>query len=200
MKLAGLAMIGLTLFGCEAFRPAPKEAVRNVTPFGRVAVVEFFDHSRYTGTAEQFTAALKDQLADVTTGSDFIVIKRSALRGFEDPFTSGKLPVVSLAEARREYKADAVVIGTIDDHNPYPKPSIAISVKMIETAEATVVCEFSETWDANTARIERDIGVYYKENYGADDCRFGPDVFLISPRYFLKYAARRAAERILDEM
>ena len=195
--------ICLMLFGCGAFRPngsGPATLERKVPRYARVALVEFFDRSRYPGTAEQFTGALREQLSNITASTDFVVIGRSALPGFEDPFTGGKLPVASLAQARRDYHADAVIIGAIEDHNPYYKPSVAVSIKLIDTAQGAVICEFSETRNANTRRVSDDIGIYYRENFGRDDCRFGPDVFLISPRYFLKYAARRAAERVADRM
>jgi hypothetical protein len=71
---------------------------------------------------------------------------------------------------------------------------------VVETAEGSVLCDFSQTWDANTLRGDRDIEAYYKQNLGCDDCRFGPDIVLISPRYFMKYAARRAAEKIVAGM
>ncbi len=62
-------------------------------------------------------------------------------------------------------------------------------MKVIETARGTVAYEVSDVWNAAESRVRQDISDYYRDNIGEDDCRFGPDMFLISPRYYMHFVA-----------
>ena len=195
-RLAGASVACLLLVGCGTLGlnwfGQPEEPVA----FRRVALVEFYDRSQYSGTAQRFARLLRDELAELVAPTDVIVIERSPLPSLEDPFAVGRIPLKALVRASKYHMADAVVIGSIDHHNPYWKPSLYVSLKVIETASATVPYEFSEGWDAKFKNVRRDIDSYYKKNYGRDDCRFGSDLFVISPRYFLKFVANRVAEKL----
>lgn len=190
------------LAGCQTMGaasvppPRPKKAIR----YRRVAIVEFFDKSGYGGTAKLFTESLREKLAERTASTDVVAIPRSALPSLEDPFVGGTISVDVLVKARRDYLADALVVGSVDSHHPYCPPSAHISLKVIDTATAAVPCEVSDGWDAGRQNVRSAIDSYYRRNIGSDDCRFGPDLFLISPRYFLKFLAATVADRLVSAL
>jgi hypothetical protein len=185
------ALICLTSAGCMV-PPPPKPIApqpRVALPYARVAVVEFADHSPYPGMAEQFTQALREKLVERTDCTDVIVVPREAVVGDDDPFESGRLAVEALTRVRRDYLADAVIIGCLDGIDFNRPPSLQVSLKMVETARGTVAYEVSDVWNAAESRVRRDIQDYYQRHIGQDDCRFGPDMFLDSPRYYMRFVA-----------
>jgi len=179
----------------QTARPAPRERVP--IALRRVAIVEFRDRSPYSGTAEMFSNLLKQELADQTVGADFTVIPRSALPDMEDPFDGGKIPLQVLVRVRKAYLADGLIVGCVDDHNPYFKPFVNLSLKVVDTASGATRCELSQGWDAARQDVYSRIEQYYRRNYGRDDCRFGPELFVISPRHFLKFVADQVAEEVI---
>lgn len=204
LSVAGkLAMAALmcTCVGCRGFaRAAPPQPEKKDIGLRRVAIVEFFDKSRYSGTAEQFTQALRDKLAERVTATDVIVVPQSMVAAASDPFAEGTIAIEALVKARSDYMADALIIGSVDAHHPYYPPSVHVSLKVIDTATAEVLFEVAEGWNAGHEYVCRAIDAYYRRNIGSDDCRFGPDLFLVSPRYFLKFVAATVAERLTDAL
>jgi len=192
------ALLCVLVAGCTT--PPPPRAQAAAIPYARVAVVEFDNRSPYREAAAQFTEALRDKLAERTTGTDVIVVPRAAVFGEEDPFVSGRISVDSLLRVRRDYLADALVVGSVDEHSPYRPPSIHLSLKLVETARGTVPFEISGGWDASDLHVRRDIADYYRSHLGSDDCRFGPDIFLISPRYYMRFVADQVAESITSRL
>jgi hypothetical protein len=204
MRLRAIAACALLLAAasaCRSVRPAagsiwpacePRQPVQ--LRFRRVAIVPFANRTRYAQPAEQFTTYLREKLDEWTTGTDVIVIPADSLPGLNDPLLDGKLPLEVLVEVRKRHLADAVVIGSVDDFNPYWKPSVHVTLKVVDTATACFPFELSQTWDANEQPVRDEIDAYYRRNVGQDDCRFGPNLFVTSPSYFLRFVADRVAE------
>jgi len=196
--LAALALAGLLPAGCGLF--ARREAHKPFRLHRRVVLVEFFDRSRYTGTGRTFTDQLRDQLAELSPDTDFVVVPQEAIRSLEDPFETGKIGLQVLVAARKSHRADAIILGRVEGHRPYRPPSVHVSIKVVDTARAVVLYEASAGWDARSRAVQRDIQSYYREYAGTDRVRFGPNIFTISPRYFLQYAANRAARRMAEAL
>ena len=193
-KLAVALLLCLAAAGCRLMgRRAEHVPFRE---YRRVLVVEFFDGTRYTGTARTFTGLLRDQLTDLSADTDFITVPQEALPSLQDAFEAGKISLKVLVEARQHHRADAIILGRLESHSPYQPPSVHISVKAIDTARAAVLYEASEGWDARDRAVKRDISAYYREYVGTDPCRFGPHIFTLSPRYFLQYVANRSAKKM----
>jgi len=195
---AALGALACLLVGCGApqerrpTHPAPRAIGQR-----RVAVVGFVDRTAYSGTADRFTRALRDKLAERVAGADVIVVPSDVMGSGLDPFEAGAISVDALVRARTTYMADALVVGAIDAHNPYYPPSVHLSVKVLDTASAAVLFELAQEWDSGREDVRETIDAYYRQNIGSDECRFGPDLFLISPRYFLRFVAGAVADRIV---
>jgi hypothetical protein len=193
------AVLAVAALGCadstSLLFPVPAPQPRAI-PYRRVAVVEFYDRTPYRTAGEHLTVQLAEKLANWTTATDFVIVPQSALPGLSDPFAEGKIPLDVLVRLRRQYLADAAILGSVDDHNPYWKPSVHLTLKVIDTATATFPCELSETWDATDNQVAARIQAYYRRNRGSADCRYGPEVFVTSPSYFLRFVADDLANRI----
>jgi hypothetical protein len=194
------ALLCVLVAGCAIPQPPRPRPEKVVIPYARVAVVEFADRSPYLGVGAQFTEALREKLAERTSGTDVVVVPRAAVFGEEDPFVSGRISVDSLMRVRHDYLADAMLVGAVDDHNPYRPPSIHLSLKVVETAQGSVPFEVADGWDADDLHVRRDVDDYYRNHIGSDDCRFGPDIFLISPRYYMRFVADQVAGSITKRL
>ncbi len=203
--LAGLALAVVLAAGCRLPdlpppKPAAPRSARVPIRFKRIAIVEFYNRTPYVEPARQFTLALQEKLSVHAAATDVIVVPRSALPELGDPFVAGRLPLDALVGLRERYLADAVIIGAIDEHNPYWKPSVHFTLKVIDTATAQFPCELSEGWDAAEQRVRNEIDRYYEANLGSDDCQFGPDIFVTSPSRFLRFVADRTAARLVSAL
>ena len=206
MKTAHVAVVlaCLLVTGCETFemavmRPPEPPMVRRDIGYRRVAVVEFYNRTSYE-QPERFAEQLREKLAHWTPNTDVVLIRRDDLPGLEDPFRGGRIPLGALVAARERYLADAVILGSIDEHSPYWKPSVHISLKVVDTATAAIPFQLSDGWDANR-QTDRDlIDSYYRRNRDCDDCHFGPELFVTSPSYFLRFVADSVAQRIVTTL
>lgn len=203
--LAALLVLGIVA-GCEGLEPIvsapppPPPRPKQTIPFRRVALVEFYDEAGHNQAAKQLTALLRQELAEITVSSDFIVVETAEVPSLRDPFARGSISVKSLVEIRKRYKADAVIVGSVDAYNPYWKPSVHLALKVIDTADASVRYEMSEGWDAKRDQVRRDMETYFRRDYGGDDCRFGPDLLVDSPASFLRFVANEVAYNLASSM
>jgi hypothetical protein len=193
------ALLCLALAGCATPQPPPRQQ-KDTIPYARVAIVEFANNSPYPDKAEQFTQALREKMVERTDGTDVVVVPRAAVFGDDDPFVSGRISIDALTRVRRDYLADAVIIGALDAIDPYRPPSLHLSLKLVETARGTVPYEVSDGWDAASGQVRSDIEAYYQRNIGKDDCRFGPDMFLISPRYYMRFVADQVVSGLASRL
>jgi hypothetical protein len=196
-----VALALLASAGCAAGRrQAASPRVEKELPYARIAIVQFVNRTPHSGTGQTFTEALRMRLAERTRGTDVIVIPPSALSLGEDPFVDGRVPLSALVRMRKEHLVDAVVIGAVESHDPYRPPAVHLSLKVVDTARGQVMFEMSDGWDGATRRVQDMIEGYYRSNIGRDDCRFGPNIFLISPSYYLGFVADRVADRMSREL
>ncbi len=193
----GIVLAAMCL-GCSVASPvsAPPRADRRIR-YARLGVVEFTDTTPHNGTARQFSQALRRKLAEQSVETDVVLIPRAALPVGRDPFDSGRIPLESLMRMRRDHMVDAVIVGRVDSHNPYRMPSIHLSLKVVDTGVGSIPLEISEGWDAAREAVQAEVDAYYRRNMGRDDCRLGPNVFYISPRYYLSFVADQVADQII---
>jgi hypothetical protein len=195
------ALVGLAvLAGCTIPKRRPEPVPKADLGYRRVAIVEFHNRTSYERPATEFPALLGQKLAARTVATDAVVVPRSALPELGDPFVEGRLPVGVLVDLRRKYRADAVIIGSVEDYDPYWQPSVSLTVKVIDTATAEFPFELAERWHAGEREVRAEIDDYYRRNRGSDECRFGPELFVTSPHYFLRFVADQVAERLIAQL
>ncbi|MFO7956034.1 MAG: hypothetical protein R6X33_02920 [Candidatus Brocadiia bacterium] len=200
--LPALLSMLLGVAGCAGPPPPqPRPPSRDVA-LERMVVVEFHDRTRYSSHdyAADLTRALAEKLTDWTSATDVVVVSRQDIGAGTDPFVSGRMPLDVLVRARNDYLADAVVIGTLSEMDPYRPVSATVGLKIVETGDGRVLFSVAERWDAAEHGVRQRIKAYYRRNSDAPDCRFGPDIFLNSPRYFLRFVADQVAYRASREL
>lgn len=190
-------LASVLLAGCSTAPPRP---VR-IGP-GRVCIIRMRDDSRHPGTGSQIADLLAGELSRLTTATEVVVAGAAVLQGDgeTESFLRGRVPLDALVEARRRYGADAVLVGCVRRFHPYWKPSIGLQLKLIDTANGRVQWRLSCEWNAGNPAVQDEIERYCKANRGRDECRFGPDLFVVSPRYFLLFVANSAVRDMVRSL
>ncbi len=196
-------VFAVALSGCEVpyvDQPAKRSGPSGEVPYRRIVIAGFFDKTARPETAAEFSAALREKLTERTSNTDVVIVPQSAFPALTDPFVTGTLPVEVLVQARQEFLANLLVVGSVDAHSPYVPLSIHLSVKAIDTGTGQVPFELSTGWNAGDRPVKNAIAAFYQRNIGSDDCRFGPDVFQVSPSYFMRFVAAELADRMTVSM
>jgi hypothetical protein len=189
------------LGGCaRSHRPPPPEVGLPVV-YERIAVIEFEENTAYTGAGEKFSQALREKLARWTQETDVVHVPADRAPGMAGALRAGAIPVEALEDIRRRFRADAVVLGAVDDEDPYaPGLSIHVTVKMLDRSHGRLVYEISRGWDTSSSSVLQDIQAYYEANRDTREASGGPHLFRIAPRYLRRYVADRIARDIADRI
>jgi hypothetical protein len=166
--------------------------------YPRIAVAPMYNRSEHTQAGPRLSRSLTRKLSTAFPNSDVILLSAENMREMHghDPLAEGTLPLKALTHCRQQYSADAVVIGAITNYHPYWNMSLGVRLKVIDTGNATVIARLSRQWDAGSPRVQKEIQQYYRQNRNSNDCRFGPDLFTVSPRYFMLFVAHSMAREI----
>ncbi len=197
-RSALLLLLAGLLSGCSFLRSPPPRPPKADVLYRRIAVIEFYDHTGYGshGYAEALSRAVAEKLSEWTVSTDVVFVPAESLNSTDDPFVSGSMPLSALVQCRRQWRAEVAVVGALQQVRPYRQPAAHVALKVLDTAEGTLLYEQSEGWDAADSAVRAQIDDYCTIYRRETDCRFGPELFLNSPRYFLRFVADRIAFRV----
>ncbi len=206
VHVGGLLLLAVALCGAAGCRNhlvrMPPEPPPRTLSYNRMAVIEFFDESAYKahGYSMELARALAGSLGRRTTSTDVFAVSRESLGCTENPFETGKMPLDVLVGGRSRHMAELAVVGYIDRIDPYRMPSVGVAVKVLDTGSGRVLFSLSDDWDAANRRIQHEIETYCRRYSESADCRYGPELFYNSPRYFLRFVADDLADRITEKL
>jgi len=168
----------------------------------RVCVVPPWNETQYPKGADRFADCLVSELSRLTAGTNIVVASRNNVPGLDNKnaMLHGSIPLDTLVEARKRYRADALLVGSFDRYNPYWEPSVGVQLKLINTGKGKTLWQVAREWDAGSPRTKRQIEQYYEENRERGECRFGPDIFVVSPKHFLLFVSNCIARDMLDNI
>ena len=194
--LTGTAiLLGILAQGCSTAPP-----VREVdAPFNRIAIVNLADQPPYEGAGGQVASLLAEELPQFDPEVDTIVLGRDELdpESGGDYIRRGAVPLEVLTHVRERYRADALLVGRVSHFEPYWEPSVGVSLKVLDTANTSLISSVTGRWDSGTKQVRDKIKRYHERNRHRDECRFGPNIFTTSPRYFLLFVSHDIARDIL---
>ena len=189
-RIGIVCLILVTLLGCFSGRVRRPSSAPSV-PHGRMVIVEFADHPPYSGTGMRFSRVLKEKISESTDQTDVVIVDPGdiAMRRSDRTLQRGRIALKTLEITRRRFGGDTLLIGEITHYDPYSGPSVGIHLKAFSTANAEMLESLSERWNSASPALRKPIRRYYQRNRARDECRFGPNMFLTSPRYFLLFVA-----------
>lgn len=166
-------------------------------PPARALLLPTENQTQHKRFEETFQGILETKLRSVQL---FHVVHcpKSSCRGLNVPqLCKGSIPMARIAELRRKYRADMIIVSAITEFHPYHHPKVGIELHIIETANAETIASFSGVWDSRVKCIAQRACCYFESH-----SRGGPlcntELVLRSPRYFSEYVANDLAQGLAE--
>ncbi len=195
--------LALILAGCASTTPKPQpvQSYRSegLSAAHRILVLPFAPESEFPDQADMVTA----RFVEAIRRGPFTILPLpdAALSTslVEDVRLRGSVRTADLVTLQREYRVDAVVIGSITRYDPYAPQVLGLDVKMVSTRSGAILWQARKVFDATSEPIQTDALVWYDRIVIASGEEFGPEVVLLSPKAFARYACTRLAETMVTE-
>jgi len=204
IRLTAALTLAAVLTGCATVKSKP-EPVRSYRSDGlaaaqRILVLPFAPESEFPDQAEmvtaRFTQAIRRGPFTILPLPDAAVTTSLV----DDVRLRGSVRTADLVTLQQEYRVDAVVIGAITRYDPYAPQVLGLDVKMVSTRSGAVLWQARKVFDARTEPIQADALAWYDRIVVESGAEFGPEVVLLSPKAFARYACGRLAETMVGEV
>jgi hypothetical protein len=73
-------------------------------------------------------------------------------------------------------------------------------MKMMEVASGNVIYSLSREWDGASDAVYKEVKAYYDANRDRDEFRWGPNMFVTSPKYFMLFVAHAVAADVIRSL
>jgi hypothetical protein len=103
-----------------------------------------------------------------------------------------------LADMRKAFRCDAVLVGTVTAFRPYPHLQGGLYLRLVDLRDGRLLWAVDHTWDASDRRTQQRIGDYYRRSVESGDSPLQWRIALVSSRAFQKFIAQEVAETLPD--
>lgn len=144
----------------------------------------------------------RDKVVDEVTEAFYIELQKSAKfeiivpQGFQDILSlqndiwnRGLIRSETIEEAKRRYKVDAIMFGTITQYQPYEPPSLGIKIGMFSAVSGNIMWSSDALFDSSEASVIKLVKTYYKEHYKRKQSLYGWKIILLSMKRYAQFAA-----------
>jgi len=108
----------------------------------------------------------------------------------------GTYPLPALTDLADRYRADAILLGSVTDHRPYPPLRLGLRVEMISTRTGRVLWSADALFDAADRTTRRAITAYHDRVIASTGSLMAADVLLVSMDKFTRFACHEVARTI----
>ena len=144
----------------------------------------------------------RDKVVDEVTEAFNIELQKSAKfeiivpQGFQDILSQqkdiwnrGLIRSETIKEAKRRYKVDAIIFGTITQYQPYEPPVLGIKIGMFSAVSGNIMWSSDAIFDSSEASVIKLVKTYYKEHYKRKQSLYGWKIILLSMNRYAQFAA-----------
>lgn len=175
----------------------------------RVVVLTPRNESAYTRADTEFQAALTSELQRLgrfevvaAPTDEHANVSTAAHRG-------GAFDERTLLGIARTTRADVVILPTITQYSPYPRPRMGVVLQAVAPVQGKVIASVDGLWDATDGGVGEQVRAYYRQRpkplptfirnheIAADD-NFAADIALDSPALFQRWVANTTARLLVD--
>lgn len=108
-----------------------------------------------------------------------------------DLWIKGLVRAETVIEAKKRFKVDAIIFGTITHYKPYEPPILGIKVGMFSTVTGNVIWTADTILDSSEASVVRLVKDYYRANYQRKQSLYGWEIVLLSMKRYAQFAAHQ---------
>lgn len=198
-----LPLLVLCLAACRTTPASPQVSPYRseaITAVRRLLVLPFTPESEFPDQADMVTARFVQY---IRCGSFTVVPLPEAPFAdalVEDVRLRGAIRAEDLIRLEKEYRVDAVALGAVTRYDPYAPQVLGLSVQVFSTRTGAVLWACQKVFDASSPQIAEDALRWYDRHVEETGAEFGPEVVLLSPKAFARYACARLAESLVTEI
>ena len=144
----------------------------------------------------------RDKVVDDVTDAFFIELQRSAkfdivkAREFQDVlsqqkdvWTRGMIRAETVVEAKKRYKVDAIIFGTITQYQPYEPPVLGIKIGMFSARTGNIMWRADAIFDSSQASVIKLLKSYHKKQYQRKQSLYDWNLILLSMKRYAQFVA-----------
>jgi len=204
-QLRQIAVLSLLLLsGCTIVNPVvPETGHYYISPqadfasIGKVVLLEPANTTDYPAIsvelAQSLTQALqKKHVFNVT------IMPRTGPAWQELDLDRSSYSMEEMKEMRQKLHADAVIVGTVTEYNPYPRLLVGLNVRMLDLRSAKLVWGMEQMWDSTDKDVERRMRSFYGNKMRTGYAPMEWQLLITSPRAFHKFVAWEVCETLPD--
>ncbi len=146
----------------------------------------------------------REKVVDEVTEAFFVELQKSTKfdvvlpHGFSDKllqqndlWIKGLVRAETVIEAKKRFKVDAIIFGTITHYKPYEPPILGIKVGMFSTVTGNVIWTADTILDSSEASVVQLVRTYYRRNYQRKQSLYGWKIILVSMKRYAQFAAHQ---------
>ncbi|MGR3292748.1 MAG: CsgG/HfaB family protein [Candidatus Scalindua sp.] len=144
----------------------------------------------------------RDKVVDEITNAFYIELQKSAKfeiiipQGFQDILSlqkdiwnRGLIRAETIEEAKKRYKVDAILFGTITQYQPYEPPTLGIKIGMFSAVSGSIMWSSDAIFDSSEAAVIKLLKKYYKEHYQRKQSLYEWKIILLSMKRYAQFVA-----------
>ncbi len=144
----------------------------------------------------------RDKVVDEVTEAFYIELQKSAkfdiivpqefqdiLSQQKDIWNRGLIRPETIVEAKKRYKVDAIIFGTITQYQPYEPPVLGIKIGMFSAMSGNIMWSSDAIFDSSEASVIKLVKSYYKEHYQRKQSLYDWKIILVSMKRYAQFVA-----------
>jgi hypothetical protein len=144
----------------------------------------------------------RDKVVDEVTEAFYIELQKSAKfdiiipQGFQDILSQqkdiwnrGLIRPETLVEAKKRYKVEAIIFGTITQYQPYEPPVLGIKIGMFSARSGNLMWSADAIFDSSQASVIKLLKSYHKKQYQRKQSLYDWNLILLSMKRYAQFVA-----------
>lgn len=194
-KTAALAALLLATVALGCGEPRVRSTVGHyIEPTGkvgqtaRVVFVPLFNRSGYPDVERGMTRALLTAIQQKHLFHVELPPRTEEAVPYAE-YDGERFTLRDLASMRRELKCDAVLVGVVNQFQPYPHMQTGLYLRLIDLRDGSLLWAVDHVWDTTEQQTQDVLEYYYAKYIGLEDNPLKWRVATVSPRAFQRFVA-----------
>lgn len=200
-KTALLVLLAAFLSGCGLYYTPAVPLVghfylnpaRPISSVGKVAVIELENYSPHPQISADFTEAISQALAKRHLFGLEVIYHADAVYNRLQLGQSEAFDLDRLAEIRKALKADAILVGSVTQYQPYPRMSVGIRIKLIDLRDGALLWAVQQVWDSSDKALAARMKRFFRTRMRAGYEPLKWELAIVSPRHFRNFVVYEIA-------
>ena len=162
----------------------------NNTSVQRVLLLPLTIESRRDKVVDDVTDAF---LIELQRSAKFDIVKAQEFQDIlsqqKDVWARGLIRAETIIEARKRYKVDAIIFGTITQYQPYEPPVLGIKIGMFSARTGNIMWSADAIFDSSQASVIKLLKSYHKKQYQRKQSLYDWNLILLSMKRYAQFVA-----------